>query len=92
MATVVLELPDFLVDKAKARGLLSSKLYERFIRKGLIETDVYPPNFPPELRGVVLPELYGKGKILGDIIGPFYEEWGMKPPDMQESVQPGTGT
>ena len=29
----------------------------------------------PRLIGVVNPELYGKGKICGDIIGPFHEEW-----------------
>ncbi|MDR3341180.1 MAG: hypothetical protein LBT14_00050 [Treponema sp.] len=87
MATVILELSDFLVAQAKERGLLSSKLYEYFIRKGLLHTDVYPPDFPFELRGIVSPKLYGKGQILGDIIGPFYEEWGMKPPeDVQVSV------
>jgi hypothetical protein len=84
MATVILELSDFLVVQAKERGLLSSELYKYFIRKGLLDTDVYPPDFPSELRGMVAPKLYGKGHILGDIMGPFCEDWSMKP---SEDVQ-----
>jgi hypothetical protein len=82
MATVVLEVPDFLADKAKERGLLSSELYEDFIRRGLRATDntIYPPDFPAFLKGVVDPAMFRKGSINGDIIGPFHEEWGMKPP------------
>jgi hypothetical protein len=80
MATVVLELPDFLLGKAKEKGLLSSDEYEKFIKGRLWDLMEYPPDFPPELIGKVNPEIYGKGKINGDIIGPFYEEWGMKPP------------
>jgi hypothetical protein len=30
----------------------------------------------PRLKGAVSPELYGKGEINGDIIGPFFDEWG----------------
>jgi hypothetical protein len=82
MATVVLELADHLVEKAKAKGILCSDEYENFIRHRLLELDdsEYPPDFPSFLKGVVDPKMYGKGKINGDIIGPFYEEWGMKPP------------
>ncbi|MDR3341963.1 MAG: hypothetical protein LBT14_04090 [Treponema sp.] len=82
MATVVLELPDFLMEEAKQKGVLSSDEYETFIRRRLLELDdtEYPPDFPSFLKGAVHPDLYGKGKINGDIIGPFYEEWGMKPP------------
>ena len=29
----------------------------------------------PCLEGAVSPELYGKGTINGDIIGPFFDEW-----------------
>jgi hypothetical protein len=35
----------------------------------------YPPDFPSWLKGAVSPDLYKKGKINGDIIGPFGEEW-----------------
>jgi hypothetical protein len=35
----------------------------------------YPPGFPSWLKGAVSPDLYKKGKINGDIIGPFDEEW-----------------
>jgi hypothetical protein len=32
--------------------------------------------FPQEqLAGGFSPELFGKGEICGDIIGPFHEEW-----------------
>jgi hypothetical protein len=36
----------------------------------------YPPDFDARLKGAVSPALYGKGKISGDIIGPFHDEWG----------------
>jgi hypothetical protein len=82
MASVVLELSDHLVEQAKVKGLLSSELYEDFIRRGLRATDdtIYPPDFPDFLKGVVDPAMFRKGSINGDIIGPFYEEWGMTPP------------
>jgi hypothetical protein len=31
--------------------------------------------FDPRLTGAVDPAMYGKGEIIGDIIGPFYDEW-----------------
>jgi hypothetical protein len=33
------------------------------------------PDFDTRFAGAVSPALSGKGKINGDIIGPFYEEW-----------------
>jgi len=36
----------------------------------------YPPDFDIRLTGAASPDLYGKGEVLGDIIGPFHEEWG----------------
>jgi hypothetical protein len=36
----------------------------------------YPPDFDARLKGAVSPALYGKGKISGNIIGPFHDEWG----------------
>jgi hypothetical protein len=35
----------------------------------------YPPDFDMRLKGGINPKLYGKGKILGDIIGPFHDIW-----------------
>jgi hypothetical protein len=82
MATVVLEVPDWLMEEAKKKGILSSDEYETFLRRRLLELDdtEYPSDFPSFLKGGVKPEMYNKGTINGDIIGPFYEEWGMKPP------------
>jgi hypothetical protein len=37
-----------------------------------------PKDIPEKLRGKVSPELFGKGSINGDIVGPFYEEWEWK--------------
>jgi hypothetical protein len=90
MAKIVLELPDWLMEEAKEKGVLSSDEYETFIRRRLLELDdtVYPPDFPSFLKGGVDPEMYGKGKINGDIIGPFYEEWGMKPPAGTRACKP----
>ncbi len=36
---------------------------------------IYPPGWDPELEGLVNPLIYGKGKILGDIISPIEAEW-----------------
>jgi hypothetical protein len=36
---------------------------------------VYPPGFDSRLIGAVNPELLGTVKIVGDIIGPFHDEW-----------------
>jgi hypothetical protein len=33
------------------------------------------PSIDPRLEGAINPAAYGKGKICGDIIGPFHEEW-----------------
>jgi hypothetical protein len=78
VATIVLDLPDTLVDKAREEGLLSASGFEAYIRKSLAqkkEEPVYPPDFPTWLKGAVSPDLFKKGKITGDIIGPFDEEW-----------------
>jgi hypothetical protein len=78
MATIVLEVPDILVDTAKEKGLLTSAGFEEYIRTSLARKNddlVYPPDFPSWLKGAVSPDLYRKGKINGDIIGPFDEEW-----------------
>jgi hypothetical protein len=78
VCTVTLELPDELVDKAKEKGLLSSTTIETYLRKLLSETLAgaeYPPDFDPRLKGLVSPNLFGKGAINGDIIGPFHDEW-----------------
>jgi hypothetical protein len=39
-----------------------------------ITTDTEPA-FDPRFTGAVSPDLFGKGAIKGDIIGPFYEAW-----------------
>jgi hypothetical protein len=36
---------------------------------------VYPPDTPHWLIGAVNPELFGTVKTVGDIIGPFHDEW-----------------
>jgi hypothetical protein len=82
MVSIVLELPKWLMEEAKEKGVLTSAEYETFVRRRLLELDdtVYPPDFPSFLKGSVSPDMYGTVKTNGDIIGPFYEEWGMKPP------------
>jgi hypothetical protein len=82
MVSIVLEVPKWLMEKAMKKGILNSDEYETFLRHRLLELDdtEYPPDFPSFLKGGVDPEMYGKVKTNGDIIGPFYEEWGMKPP------------
>ncbi|MCC8180031.1 MAG: hypothetical protein LIP23_03855 [Planctomycetes bacterium] len=55
---------------------------ERYVREKLreMETENDDSNenieFDPQLEGLVNPKVYRKGKIVGDIIGPFPEEWG----------------
>ncbi|MDR3341962.1 MAG: hypothetical protein LBT14_04085 [Treponema sp.] len=62
MAIIVLELPDFIEEKAKARGLLSSELYEDFIQKAIRATDkaINPRDFPVFVKNVVSPDMFSK--------------------------------
>jgi len=81
MATVVFSLPDKLVEFAKEKGVFTEKWISDLYRNALIElakNEPSPPGFPPELKGKINPESYGSVKTLGDIIGPFHEEWGAK--------------
>lgn len=81
---IPITLPDDLAEKAKARGLLSSSSLSKIVCEALEndeisvppETGEYPSNFDPRLKGAVDPAMFRKGKINGDIIGPFHEEWG----------------
>ncbi|GHT83755.1 hypothetical protein FACS1894137_05750 [Spirochaetia bacterium] len=57
------------------KGLLSSTAIEIYLRKllGEVHSDAeYPPDFDPRLKGLVSPNLYRKGVINGDIIGPLF--------------------
>ena len=71
-----------------AEGLLSPiAATELFCKALLRETesdaeesdDALPARFDPRLRGKVSPKLFGRGKVVGDIVGPFFEEWGENP-------------
>lgn len=75
MTTVTITLPEDLVERAKAKGLLSSAAIEAYVREKLEKADI-KGGFDPCLEGLVNPAAYRKGEILGDIIGPFHEEWG----------------
>lgn len=83
MTTITIILPDELVEQAKAKGLLSSAAIESYVRDKLREVDAggqvdeLPNNIPldPRLEGLVNPAAFRKGKITGDVIGPFHEEW-----------------
>ncbi|GHU51659.1 hypothetical protein FACS1894200_12050 [Spirochaetia bacterium] len=76
MCTITLELPDELVDKDRQKGLLSSTAIESCTLLDEAHSDAeYPPDIAPRLIGLVSPKLYGKGRITGDIIGPFHDEW-----------------
>jgi hypothetical protein len=78
MLTITLDLPADVENKAREKGVLSPQALEKYVRESLNETDCdvsYPPDFDPRLKGLVSPALYRKGKINGDIIGPFHDEW-----------------
>jgi hypothetical protein len=88
MTTITITLPDDLAKQAKAKGLLSQAAIESYVRDklqeanrdadaeeqiGRVSGDV---ELDPRLEGLVNPATFRKGRILGDIIGPFPEEWG----------------
>lgn len=75
MTTVTITLPEDLVERAEAKGLLSSAAIEAYVREKL-EKARGNDEFDPCVEGLVNPAAYRKGEILGDIIGPFHEEWG----------------
>jgi len=78
MTNLMITLPDDLAEVAQKQGLLAMPALENYIRqnaKADIDDLEYPPDFPPFLKGAVHPALYGKGKILGDIVSPIDVEW-----------------
>ncbi len=75
MTTITITLPDDLAKKAGEQGLLSSTAIESYVRDRLQETDD-DAAFDPRLEGLVNPAAFRKGKINGDIVGPFHEVWG----------------
>ncbi|MCC8166627.1 MAG: hypothetical protein LIQ31_10870 [Planctomycetes bacterium] len=72
-------LPEELAEQAKVKGLLSSSAIERYIREELekmSQTERSDEPFDLRLEGIVNPAVFKKGKITGDIIGPFHDVWG----------------
>ncbi len=86
MTTITITLPDDLAKQAEEKGLLSQTAIESYVRDRLQDQEHVEEGemdfvteelvFDPCLEGLVNPAIYRKGKILGDIIGPFHEEWG----------------
>jgi hypothetical protein len=84
MTTITITLPEELAERAKAKGLLSPSAIEAYVREKLdqeeagqeSENQSDPGSFDPRLKRLVNPAAFRKGEILGDIIGPFHEEWG----------------
>lgn len=91
MTTITLTLPDDVAKQAEEKGLLSQESLELYVRDRLqaAEVDTRKADeggetsqmsdklvFDPCLAGLVNPAIYRKGKITGDIIGPFFDVWG----------------
>ncbi len=80
MTTITITLPEELAEKAKERGLFAPKVFEAIVQEKLREDEktnfMSREEIDRRLAGLVNPETYRKGKINGDIIGPFHEEWG----------------
>jgi hypothetical protein len=86
---VTLSLPETILEKAQKRGLLDPEAVSDLVvdavfndvrpRKRYVKTewpaDVPKPDVPPGILDLISPELYGKGKELGDIIAPIDVEW-----------------
>jgi len=81
MATVVFSLPDNLAEFAQEKGVFKSEWFETITRNALIklaEEDPCPPGFKRRWLSAVDPDMYDKGSVNGDIIGPFHEECAAK--------------
>ncbi len=84
MTTITITLPDDLAKRAEERGLLSPAAIESYVRDRLEEEAMRDQtgrasaaaDFDPCLEGLVNPAAFRRGKIIGDIIGPFHEAWG----------------
>lgn len=84
MTTIMITLPDELAKRAKERGLLSPSAIESYVRDKLKETEGSEPiagretdkELDSALAELVNPGAFRRGKILGDIVGPFHDEWG----------------
>lgn len=81
--TISITLPNDVAQQAQAEGLLSPSSIESYVKERLSEKGPKAPfadappssDFDPRLEGAVDPAMLRKGKIHGDIIGPFHEEW-----------------
>jgi hypothetical protein len=86
MTTITITLPDDLAKQAEEKGLLSRAAIESYVRGRLQEPAIDVEKgiamsaddieFDPSLEGLVNPAIYRKGKVTGDIIGPFFDVWG----------------
>ena len=88
MTSLTITVPDELAKIAEKKGLLSPVAATELFCKAILREaendaeegdDALPAGFDPRLRGKVSPKLFGRGKVVGDIIGPFFEEWGENP-------------
>ncbi len=80
MTSLTITLPEDLAAQAKAKGLLSAAAIVTLLREKVGTNELgRPPEFDPRLEGAVDPAMLGRGRIVGDIVGPFHDEWGDKP-------------
>lgn len=86
---ISISLPDGMFELARERGLLEPEAVSELVldatrndpsrktgdSKSWPKGEPLPEGVPSEIARFVHPELYGKGKILGDIVSPIDVEW-----------------
>ena len=82
MTSLTITLSDDLAKIAEEQGLLTTAALEAYVLEK-VRTNGKPTNYPSgfdvRLQGAAAPELMGSVKYHGDIVGPFFEEWGETP-------------
>lgn len=80
--TVPITLPEDIAELAEEKGLLNPSSVALMVCEALKveqiaspEQSVYPPGFDQRLKGLVDPQQYRKGKVLGDIVEPLDVAW-----------------
>lgn len=80
--TVPITLPEDIAELAEEKGLLNPGSVAMMVCEALkMEQDAlpehvaYPPDFDQRLRGLVDPQQYRRGKLLGDIVEPLDVVW-----------------
>lgn len=84
MTVLTISLPDDVAKLAEMNGILSQAAITALVSEAVLKVAAnrgqdsgvpLPMGFDSRLKGKVSPELFGRGKVLGDIVSPLDVRW-----------------